>query len=253
MDKLLASITEIVSNTPPEATNQLAEQIRKIEGPANSASLNSWPVTPVARDRLRALVNCWQDCQLPSNELAGMLIGASVAYNKAKYESNIELVWTGPSSGLVATRKTEQALLQVIDSACMRFFLMSFVSYNVPSVMKALIAASNRGVEIAMCLESSDLHGGGVSIDAIGHMKRALPAARIYFWGKKLDAFSGGKVHAKVAVADERICFLSSANLTGHAMERNMEAGVLIHGGSIPQKLQRHLEALITTKIMKLV
>jgi phosphatidylserine/phosphatidylglycerophosphate/cardiolipin synthase-like enzyme len=41
-------------------------------------------------------------------------------------------------------------------------------------------------------------------------------------------------VHAKIAVTDEEFCFISGTNLTGHAMERNMEAGVLIKGGAIP-------------------
>jgi cardiolipin synthase len=81
-------------------------------------------------------------------------------------------------------------------------------------------------------------------------MRTALPAARIYFWRDKDDSFAGGKVHAKVAVCDESICFISSANLTGYAMEKNMEAGVLIRGGPVPIKLQNHLEALVTIKIL---
>ena len=82
-------------------------------------------------------------------------------------------------------------------------------------------------------------------------MKKALPAAKIYYWGEKSEALAGGKVHAKVAVSDERMCFISSANLTGHAMEKNMEAGVLIRGGMIPSQLHKHLEALVTTKVLK--
>jgi cardiolipin synthase len=36
-------------------------------------------------------------------------------------------------------------------------------------------------------------------------------------------------------------------------LERNMEAGILVRGGSIPRDLQRHLEALETTKVITLV
>jgi phosphatidylserine/phosphatidylglycerophosphate/cardiolipin synthase-like enzyme len=36
----------------------------------------------------------------------------------------------------------------------------------------------------------------------------------------------------KVAVADGSICFITSANLTGYAMEKNMEMGVLIEVGN---------------------
>ena len=180
-----------------------------------------------------------------------MLLGASHACHRASSESDTELVWTGPSSDLVATRKTERALLQVIDAAQERLFLTSFVSYDVASVMAALANAADRGVAVSMLLESSDRYGGGVSIDSIARMREALPMSEVYSWKEKADEFSGGKVHAKVAVCDEELCFISSANLTGHAMEKNMEAGVLIRGGALPRTLHRHLEALVTIKIVQ--
>jgi cardiolipin synthase A/B len=81
-------------------------------------------------------------------------------------------------------------------------------------------------------------------------MKAAMPTAKLFSWVDKGGDFAGGKVHAKVAVADENFCFISSANLTGHAMEKNMEAGVLIKGGATPSSLHRHLEALATTHVI---
>ena len=72
-----------------------------------------------------------------------------------------------------------------------------------------------------------------------------LPSVRLYAWQEKAEPFSNGCVHAKVAVADRGICFITSANLTGYAMEKNMEAGVLVRGGHLPDELHRHLEALV--------
>ncbi|MCA9468329.1 MAG: DISARM system phospholipase D-like protein DrmC [Nitrospira sp.] len=251
MQELLEAITELVSNSPPNKVEQLANLIKKTSGVDLLTSASGWATTPVARVRLNRLLGAAAGFDIPAAELAGMLIGASYAYHQAITEESIELVWTGPSSELVATRKTEQALLQVILAAQERLFLTSFVAYNVASIMASLKDAIKRGVSLSMLLESSDQHGGGISIDTIGKMRKAFPEAKIYFWGDKTDAFAGGKVHAKVAVADDRICFISSANLTGHAMEKNMEAGVLINGGSIPIKLHKHLEALVTTKQLK--
>ena len=250
MEKLLAAITDLVSNTPPNKIPRLAQRIRELAGPNATVDMTSWAQTPVTKGRLERLVESWRSSDISSEELAGMLIGASYAYHEARTEEDLELVWTGPSSELVATRKTEQALLQVINGATNKLFITSFVAYDVSSIMAALIEATGRKVAISMLLESSDKHGGGISIDAIGKMREALPKAKIYFWGEKEEEFSGGKVHAKVAVSDETICFISSANLTGHAMEKNMEAGVLIRGGSIPKKLHKHLEALVTTKVV---
>src|SRR6266508_5360447 len=103
--------------------------------------------------------------------------------------------------------------------------------------MAALEKAISRQVRVSMLLEASDRDGGGISFDVIGKMKAALPTATVYSWARRDAKFEGGKVHAKIAVADERICFVSSANLTGHAMERNMEAGLLIRGGDAPRDL----------------
>lgn len=251
MEELFAAISDLISNTPPERVAQLAQIVRGLDGPASSAMLSSWALTPGAKTRLDRLITFWEPSDVPPAELAGMLLGASHAYRQAISESDTELVWTGPSSELVATRKTEQALLQVINAAQARLFLTSFVAYNVASIMAALAKAADRGVALSMLLESSDQHGGGVSIDGIGAMRKALPSVKAYFWKEKGDEFVGGKVHAKVAVCDEELCFISSANLTGHAMEKNMEAGVLIRGGALPRTLHRHLEALVTIKIVQ--
>jgi cardiolipin synthase A/B len=250
VEKLIEAIIELVSNSPPDKTEQLAESIRRLSGAQNTLSLTSWAANPSAKNALTKLVATWRGVDMPPAELAAMLMAASVAYHRAKAEQEIELVWTGPSSTLVATRKTEQALLQVIDSAESRLFITSFVAYDVASIIKALKRAIERGVHVSMLLEASESHGGGVSIDAIAKMKSALPTAKLFSWVDKGEGFAGGKVHAKVAVADENFCFISSANLTGHAMEKNMEAGVLLRGGATPRNLHRHLDALETTHVI---
>jgi phosphatidylserine/phosphatidylglycerophosphate/cardiolipin synthase-like enzyme len=250
MERLIEAVIELVSNTPPEKAKQLAAAIGKLAAPAKAGSLSSWASNQNAQARLSALQSAWAAAPIPPSELSGLLVGAIAAYEHAKAEQKIELVWTGPSSKLVATRKTEQVLLHVIDAARVKLFLTSFVAYDVASIMKALERAVNRGVAVSMLLEASSLHGGNISFDAIGKMKASLPSARVYSWAQKAGAFMGGSVHAKIAVADEAICFISSANLTGHAMEKNMEAGVLIEGGAIPASLHEHLEALVSTKVI---
>jgi phosphatidylserine/phosphatidylglycerophosphate/cardiolipin synthase-like enzyme len=52
-------------------------------------------------------------------------------------------------------------------------------------------------------------------------------------------------MHAKTAVADSCVAFLTSANLTEAAFERNMELGVLIHGGRLPAAIDRLIDALM--------
>jgi phosphatidylserine/phosphatidylglycerophosphate/cardiolipin synthase-like enzyme len=52
-------------------------------------------------------------------------------------------------------------------------------------------------------------------------------------------------MHVKAAVADSRVAFLTSANLTEAALERNMELGVFIRVGNLPASIDRLVDALI--------
>jgi cardiolipin synthase len=46
-------------------------------------------------------------------------------------------------------------------------------------------------------------------------------------------------------VADSKVAFLTSANLTEAALERNMELGVLIRGRTLPAAIDRLIDALV--------
>jgi phosphatidylserine/phosphatidylglycerophosphate/cardiolipin synthase-like enzyme len=105
-------------------------------------------------------------------------------------------------------------------------------------------------VKLFLLLESSIDEGGSIEIDVIAKMKKVIPRAHVYAWKDKAAEFEGGRVHAKVAVADKSACFITSANLTGYAMEKNMELGLLINGGAIPGLISDHLKALVDTKTL---
>lgn len=250
MNQLMDAVTELASNVSPERLDVIARDISK----STSSDFRSISVhnltTPVVYQLTQKLFDAWKRSSVSSLELAGMLRGASCAYLKAKQDVTTELIWSGPKTPIVSTRRTEQALLEVIDSAEDRLFIVSFVIYKVPLIFDAIEAALNRKVSVSMLLESSDQHGGSISVDAIGKMKADLPSVVLYCWSEKKDAFIDARVHAKVAVADRKKCFVSSANLTDHAMKKNIEAGVLINGGQVPSTLQDQLTAMITTRII---
>jgi phosphatidylserine/phosphatidylglycerophosphate/cardiolipin synthase-like enzyme len=121
------------------------------------------------------------------------------------------------------------------------------VAYNIDTVIKSIRDAIGRNVQINILLESSIEHGGKVSQDSIKMMKLLFPSANIYTWSKSNSSTEhpNGAIHAKCAIADSELAFITSANLTISAMERNIELGVLIKGGKIPGELNKHLNSLI--------
>lgn len=252
MEKLLDAVAAVVCLVSPEKVQAIATRIRRTDANKAAGALSGVVGTPAATGVVDHLINAWRATSVSAEELASMLLAAGHVFTKATNQQSTELVWTGPTTPFVSARRTEQALLQVINAAEQTVFITSFVAYGVSTIVKALNAANDRGVAISMLLELSQDHGGSITFDAIGKMRALVPAARLYAWRDKADPFSDGCVHAKVAVADGSMCFITSANLTGHAMEKNMEAGVLISGGNVPRLLDEHLQFLVDTKLVSL-
>jgi hypothetical protein len=63
-------------------------------------------------------------------------------------------------------------------------------------------------------------------------------------WGSKnwLSRRSGNP--RKLIVVDRDVALVGSANLTGHAMDRNLECSVLLHGGPHPEQIHGHIREL---------
>lgn len=198
---------------------------------------------------------CKSNQTISPQQISAALIASSVTADLLDKKESIEMVWTGPLTGLVPSRHTEQVLLEVISLAENELFIVSFVAYDIESIRKALSAAKDRGVKIHVLLEESKSLGGKIDFDSVETVKKAIPSANFYAWKNKLKDGGTilGAVHAKCAVADGKMAFISSANLTRAAMENNMELGVMIRGGNLPNKLHKHLNALISTKVVEKV
>jgi phosphatidylserine/phosphatidylglycerophosphate/cardiolipin synthase-like enzyme len=189
-------------------------------------------------------------------EAVALALRTAAHAEKAHREGQtVELVWTGPGTEAHPLRRTEQAVLQVLDSARQRITLVSYAVYRIPNVCEALVRAARRGVQINVIVETPDkLEGENEysTLRALGDDVAACSAG--YFWPKEKrgqdDKSKVGILHVKCAVADGRWLFLSSANLTEYAFTINMELGVLVTGGKLPGQVQEHFERLIDRRIL---
>jgi cardiolipin synthase A/B len=57
-------------------------------------------------------------------------------------------------------------------------------------------------------------------------------------------------LHAKAAIADSHTALVTSANLTGHGMNENMELGLIVRGGSVPRRLAAHFIQLMADRVL---
>jgi phosphatidylserine/phosphatidylglycerophosphate/cardiolipin synthase-like enzyme len=212
---------------------------------------------PHARAAADGLIATWQ-AEAPDvspDALALALRGAAQGATQRRADQTLELVWTGPETQEIPLRQTAQALLDVIRAARNRLTIVSFAITRVASVEAELIRAAERGTSIRLIAESPSESGGQLSASAALQLSTAAQGrVQIFVWplAHRPSTPSGrlAVLHAKCAIADDDVLFISSANLTGAALELNMELGVLIRGGNSPRKVRRHLDALIDKSLL---
>jgi phosphatidylserine/phosphatidylglycerophosphate/cardiolipin synthase-like enzyme len=206
---------------------------------------------------LTNLLNDWrqQGRDVTPRELAWAIRAANCTDNFHRARQSLEIVWTGPASKESAFRRTDQALLALIQQAKTSFIIVTFAAYKVPHIAAALVAAVARGVQVTLILESVEESDGKVTVSAIKGLGEELAgAAAVYVWpleNRGTDsAGKHGSLHVKCAVADANAALISSANLTEYAMNLNMELGLLVKGGDVPRDLDEHLRVLIQNRVV---
>ncbi len=111
-----------------------------------------------------------------------------------------------------------------------------------PVICEALLAAVARDVQEVLILQSAKVSEGKVTFKpGEAFSMHLLQRVAIYAWPlekRHVDAQGRhGSLHAKCAVADQGMAFISSANLTEYALSLNMEMGMLVKGSSLPLEL----------------
>jgi phosphatidylserine/phosphatidylglycerophosphate/cardiolipin synthase-like enzyme len=167
-------------------------------------------------------------CNGRRTELAPML---EVALAAKRASPAIELVWTGPSTALIPARHTEQVLCEMLRDAERRLTITSFGVFQVPRLVVELEQALARDVALRIILGERESYGDQEIARQRAHLGQVVANnAALYEWAPERrprdEKGRPGLMHAKAAVADSRIAFLTSANLTEAALERNMELGV---------------------------
>jgi phosphatidylserine/phosphatidylglycerophosphate/cardiolipin synthase-like enzyme len=191
-----------------------------------------------------------------SESVALALVSASTAADRCRHEQSVDLVWTGPDIQAIPMRRTDQVLLEVIESARRSLLIVSFAVYRIPAISRAIVQAANRGVLVKICVEWSDSDTSDTGYDTIRGLGQAVVAhTAIFAWPRenrpKDRHGRSGILHVKLAVADEALVFISSANLTEYAMNLNMELGVLVRGGQLPGKVVTHFNRLLSSGVLR--
>lgn len=213
---------------PREFARQLAAALR--QGPEALQALRTHAVLPGSAAAVRTALELTSQSDGPY--AAGVLIGQLDAMES---HPQLAAVWTGPESDRGQGRLTLAVVADLIDEARQEILLASYATIPGESIRRALQAARDRGVQITLLLERP---ADNPNFNAHGEPFPGLVARRLSW--PAIARPTGASMHAKVLLVDRCTALVGSANLTGHALERNLECGLLVRGGPVPALLAEH-------------
>jgi len=167
----------------------------------------------------------------------------------------IEAVWTGPSSVSTSMRGTEQVLLEVIEQAEAELLIVLYVAFDIRNIVDALDSAISRGVSVLVVAESIYPSTGEAKANPLASLSALIrEKALIYHWPpESRDRDENGRMgclHAKLAVADRKVVFVTSANLTGSALRENMEVGLRAIQKQLAETVVRQFQRMIDARVL---
>ncbi len=252
---LVAAIMSFVENVPVSEAEHIILRLSSDGKEKMKGHLTALARTSRTEHLYRALDDAWNANLVGADALALSIDVSMKTARTIQAKQEVSTVWTGPATEVVPLRRTEQVLCEIIDAAKETLLVVSFVAYRADDVLSAIKRALLRKVSVMMILETEKESGGKVSFDQAAKYKLDFPGLELYTWPlekREKDAHGHfGAIHAKCAVADRSVAFVTSANLTEFALELNMELGLLVRGESVPASLQDHFGALISRGILK--
>jgi phosphatidylserine/phosphatidylglycerophosphate/cardiolipin synthase-like enzyme len=176
-----------------------------------------------------------------------------------------QLVWSGPEDGAARTRDTGVVLRELFAGATTHVLVAGFAVYQGKSVFKVLSDRmdANPALDVRMFLNIERKYGDTTLASELLKLfadrfrrdqwpGKRLPA--VFYDPRSLEPTEKGKgraaLHAKCVVVDDALSFVTSANFTEAAQERNIEVGVLLGDADFARSLRRQFEALVEAHVL---
>ena len=173
-----------------------------------------------------------------------------------------DLVWSGPSVEGVPSRRTRQVYDDLLGMAEHSVWVSSFAFFDGPRVFDVLARRMDAkpGLQVALLLNIQRRPHNKTSSEVLVRSfadqfwSRDWPGKTrpdVYYDPRSLDPDGPeGVLHAKTVVVDDEGVFVTSANLTGAALEQNIEVGLTIRDRSLALGITSHLRGLIERGVL---
>ena len=176
-----------------------------------------------------------------------------------------DIVWSGPPVYGLHARDTRRVYEELVGTAERSFWVSTYAFFDGPRAFSSLAermeACPNLDVKVLLNIrrrrgdttDPDDL----VLLFADAFWNSEWPSANrpaVYYDPRSLSKDEpGGVLHEKAVIADEEALFVTSANLTEAAFERNIELGLLVRDRALALSVSKHFQLLIdSNKLQRL-
>lgn len=180
-------------------------------------------------------------------------------------EDVIDLVITGPEAPGASNRDTSVVVRELFAHAQKSVLIAGYAVYQGQRVFESLADRMQSLPELHVRMFLDVQRGSGDTSASHEITQRFAERFRTKQWPKDrrlpeiffdsralaVDPKKRAWLHAKCVVVDCKTLFVSSANFTEAAQERNLEIGLLIRNPSIAAQTQAHFDALVEAKMLE--
>jgi phosphatidylserine/phosphatidylglycerophosphate/cardiolipin synthase-like enzyme len=182
---------------------------------------------------------------------------------RPRAEEAIDLVSTGPEAPGVTNRDTRIVVRELFLSAKKSVVVVGYAIYQGKQVFEALARRmdDDSALNVRLFL---DVQRGRIDRSLSSEILRRFahrfrtqewPGTRlpgVYYDPRSLDEDSTKRssLHAKCIIVDRSVAFISSANFTEAAQQRNVEVGALIRSASFAARVADHFDALSEANLL---
>jgi phosphatidylserine/phosphatidylglycerophosphate/cardiolipin synthase-like enzyme len=213
------------------------------QGLPRDAVLNAAP-SPSHAEAAGRVLDTKASVGVSDGDAGAYIRGVAAGWTLRDASFQVESVWSGPSTHEVPVRATARVLVELVREAEHELVLMTYSAKPYEPLTEVLRAAVERGVSVMAVVETLQGAGSALAGSEPAVAFASIAGVEVWHWPVTRRSEHGAKMHAKLAVADRRVLLVSSANLTQSGVTRNIEAGVLVRGGTAPLRAAEHVAEL---------
>ena len=168
-----------------------------------------------------------------------------------------DLVWSGPEVPGVHSRDTRRVYEELLGTAERSVLACSYAYFDGPRAFAVLAERMDETPDLRVTLLLNIQRRRGDTTAARELVRRfadhfwgtdwpGSSRPRVYYDPRSLELDGpAGVLHAKAVVTDDEAVFVTSANLTEAALDRNIEIGLLVRDHALAASVSSHFHGLI--------